>query len=87
MSISARPALSKSDEDNLQARLQMHVYAARRGNPWAAYEAAKCMAQLGLFDGPAASRRRSVFAQHMTGVPPDVSSQGWAEYVLIRGRR
>ena len=82
-----RPKLSTEDEENLRGRLRMHIDAAQRGNHWAAYEAAKCMAQLGCFDGPHAKSRRSIFARWMDGVHPDVAAQGWAEFIASRGGR
>lgn len=82
-----RPRLSTEDEQSLRDRLSMHIDAAKRGNHWAAYEAAKCMAALGCFDGPHAKARRLIFAQWMKGVHPDVAAQGWAEYVASRGGR
>ena len=86
MAVSLRPALSRGDEDNLRARLGRLIDQAKRGSAGAAADAARIMARLGCFDGPAARQRRLVFAQRMQGVPADTTSEGWARFLAGGGR-
>ena len=86
MAASMRPRVTRDEEDNLRARLSQQIDQARRGSARAAADAAGLMAQLGMFDGPAAARRRYVFARWTEGVDPDVASEGWAIWLARGGR-
>jgi|GEM_PF-6602366 len=86
MAATLRPRLSKADEDNLRAQLSQLIDQARRGSARAAAQAARIMVQLGCFDGPAAARRRYVFARWMDGVHPDTAAEGWAMWLAGGGR-
>ena len=86
MAATLRQQLSRTDEDNLRARLGQLIDQARRGSARAAAQAAGIMARLGMFDGTAAARRRYVFARRMDGVHPDTAAEGWAMWLAGGGR-
>ena len=87
MAISMRSPLTPDDERRIRLELDQHIDSARRGRAAAACEAARCMARLGVFDGPAAARRRQTFALWLEGVHPDVAAEGWARFLASRGGR